>query len=44
MTEDEKAEMFYKECMDNAGITNYPSLEEAEEIESHMEFLSMIDS
>ena len=24
MTEDEKAEMFYEECMDNAGIKNYP--------------------
>ena len=26
MTEDERAEMFYKECMDNAGIKDYPPL------------------
>ena len=26
MTEDEKAEMFYKECMDNAGIKDYPPM------------------
>ena len=26
MTEDERAEMFYDECMDNAGIENYPPL------------------
>ena len=26
MTEDERAEMFYEECMDYAGIKNYPPL------------------
>tara|TARA_R100000008_G_C3444577_1_gene96200 strand:+ start:237 stop:386 length:150 start_codon:yes stop_codon:yes gene_type:complete len=26
MSEDEKAAMFYEECMENAGIKNYPPL------------------
>ena len=74
MTEDERAEMFYEECMDNAGIKDYPPLrtdgypgtieeaskfkgsppfifggsnsskEEADEIESSLDFLSLYDS
>ena len=74
MTEDERAEMFYEECMDNAGITEYPPLrtdgypgtieeaskfkgsppvvfgrskdslskEESDEIESSLDFLSLV--
>ena len=74
MSEDERAEMFYEECMDNAGITEYPPLrtdgypgtieeaskfkgsppfvfgrskdslskEESDEIESSLDFLSLV--
>ena len=46
MTEDERAEMFYKECMDTAGIKDYPPLskEDGDEIESSLDFLSHYDS
>ena len=44
MTEHERAEMFYEECMENAGIKDYQPLpkEEGDEIESHMDFLSLM--
>ena len=46
MTEHEKAEMFYNECMDNAGVKDYPPLskEEGDEVESQLDFLSQFDS
>jgi hypothetical protein len=31
MTEDERAQMFYEECMEQAGIENPPSLFEKDE-------------
>ena len=46
MTEHDKAEMFYQECMDNAGVKDYPPLskEEGDEVESQLDFLSQFDS
>ena len=46
MTEQEKAEMFYQECMDNAGIKDYPPLskEDGDEVESQLDFLSHFES
>ena len=46
MTEDEKAQMFYEECMENAGVKEYPPLskEEGDEIESSLDFLSLYDA
>jgi|7_EtaG_2_1085326.scaffolds.fasta_scaffold135254_1 hypothetical protein len=46
MTEHEKAEMFYEECMENAAIKDYPPLskDEGDEIESSLDFLSHYDS
>ena len=46
MTEDERAEMFYEECMENAGIKDYPPLckDEEDVIESKPDFLSHLDS